>query len=702
MRRQYRYIAALLMLMLGIAGVPAVRAQQSDQVDTRIDVALVIDNSGSMQQSDPGNKRISAARMFASLMLQGDQLGIVSMEDFNTTKTYLSLVGAKSINAGNLDQLVTAPDTLSNWTYMGQALDLAGQVLENAAQYNRQRAVIFLTDGLPTYRDEHRAEQEAKFKASIQDFTKRGIKVFPIMLADGDKNDPEFLQREIATPTGGRMWRAENADQLINVFTDVLTTLQDGRYIDSYPIIANTEAFLANVNPRQQIRQVNFVFPALSTPPKIGQELIPGLLLTAQTSKIYDPNWSMFTAMTDYVDVQGEWRLNLQHEQQQVPMIAVIKSDLRARVLEPTPSIPDDEASVRYYPAGRPLLLRAGALNRGNLWEKGTGIFVQMREPEEWDGMTLVDQGDTTDVQPADGQYAGMYDRPLQPGTYKVMVNASPTQTHLLLKKDYVIVVEPLPTMQVTFEPDGQLQVNEPIRIKVNFALDGQPANVESAEIQAAVKREGKTIATVPLKQAGGNEWIGEYTPTRSEQLSFELTAHANWNSPERGPRRYTDFVRADYGAQQQPLVELNVPPVDERVNDLSKGIQRTVEFRSFSDKPVDLKLSVDGVPNADIYPATIRIEPREEGKRTVTIRSPVELPSGDAQVRLKIDGTENVRFNTTEIPINFAVRGFLERYGLTIAVLALVIYMVTRRKVREWIKEYFVRNAELLRYGGR
>lgn len=704
MRRSFVQILALVSLVLATIAVPAVSAQQQPAVDTRIDVTLVIDNSGSMQDNDPRNIRISAAKMFTSLMLEGDQIGVVSMGDRDSTRAYVSLTAPQqlTITSRTLDDALAVPDLLSNWTYMGEALDLAAQVMENSARYNRQRAIIFLTDGLPTYRDEDRAAQEEKYTANIAKFQKLGIKVFPIALGNGA--DPQFLQDTMASPTGGRVWKAETADQLVNVYADLLTTLQDGRYIDEYDVVANTEAFLANLNPRQQIRQVNFIFPALGDAVRIQKTLVPGLNASVNTSTLYDANWSMFVALPEYVpQFDGEWRLALGNEREQVPMLAVIKSDLRARLIEPTPSIPDDEGAMRYYPAGRSLLLRAGALNRGNLWEKGTGLFVQMMSPQELEGMTLVDRGDVQDVQPADGQYAGFYSEPLQPGVYSLLVNASPTPTHLLLKKNYTITVEPLPTMQVTLGPDRKLEVGEPIQVTTEFALDGQPISVENAEIIAAVKDKGQTIATLRLNEAEDGVWGAEYVPDRVGDLSFELTAHVDWNATDgRGPRRYTDYTIASYKASQQAMVEVNVPPVEDRVDGLANGIQRTVEFRSFTDQPVSLKLSVEGLPDGKVFPNTLQIGPSEVGKRTVTITSPAELPSGEGQIRLLITGDESLQLNTTEIPITFTIRGFLERYSSLLICLVILVFLLSLRRVREWLREYWVQNIELLRYGGR
>ena len=77
MRRPLICMIVLLLLATITLHVPAVTAQTG--VDTRIDVVLVIDNSGSMKQSDPHDMRLSAAKLFTDLLAANDQVGIVSL-----------------------------------------------------------------------------------------------------------------------------------------------------------------------------------------------------------------------------------------------------------------------------------------------------------------------------------------------------------------------------------------------------------------------------------------------------------------------------------------------------------------------------------------------------------------------------------------------------------------------------------------------
>jgi Mg-chelatase subunit ChlD len=705
--RFHRPLALLLALTLVLAAVAQpFAAQAQSAIDTRIDVVLVIDNSGSMDDNDPSGMRISAAKLFANLAAVGDQIGVVSMGERDSTTTLLSLSTIDDFTQFGWDRLKTikAPDELASYTYMGEALDLASQVMDNAAKRNRERAVIFLTDGLPTYLDEDRAAQEAKQVAAVEKLRNDGVKIFPIAL--GPAADRDWLHHALAVPTGGRVWPADNADQLLGVYTTIMTLLQDGRYVDTYDVIGNVETFLANVNPRQQINQVNFVFPGKdNTAPVIEELLLPNTPTSGKDklSRFQDPNWAMFTARPEYIPrFNGEWRVELQAQQSQVPMIAVIKSDLRARLVEPIPSVADDEVSTRYYPAGRSLMLRAGARNKADLFEKRLGVWVKMQEPDMGDGFELQDVGMGQDLVAEDGIRAGLYDRALSPGNYRLLVNISPTDSHLRLDKIYDLTVEPLPMMEVSIEPEGQIQVNEPVQIKAHFAYEGQRVEVQAAEIEAAVKLEDKVVEVVTLERQDDGSYVGEYVPPRSDTFSFALTAHVEWNAPDRGYRRYTDYVEVGYDVSKQPLVEVAVVDAGDRVAGLEDGVQRTVEFRSYSDEPVEIKLSIAGIPEGSVFPDTITIQPRETGSRTVTLNSPSELRSGEYQAQLKVETTPGVRLSTTDLPVSFTVTTFLERNRWVMVLAGLIAFLLIYSRTRRGIADFFVRNVELLRYGGR
>lgn len=700
-----------LLLIIGMSvpfAAPMARAQST--VDTQVDVGLIIDSSGSMKQNDPRDMRFSAAKLFINLLTEGDQVGVVSLGDRDSTRTLLSLDRVTKYSALAQSAFGTTEDPntpgYTAYTYMGEALDLSTKLMENAAQYNKQRAIILLTDGLPTYREEDKAAQEAKFNAAIEAFKRQNIKIFPIALGDGA--DPNFLQQQIAGPTNGEVIRATNASELLERYIEILERLQQGRYVDRYTVQSNVDTFLATTNPRQQMTQINFVFPEENgNVPKIDNIRLPRSVLadTGRLSQADDPNWVMWTAQPEYLaGFQGEWRILLQSPQPATPLFAVVKSDLRTQVAEPIPSVDGDDASVRYYPAGRPLLIRAGVRNKGDQLEKRIGLFAQMEQPIQLEGFTLADEGTAHDLGPVDGEYAGLVDQPLEPGIYRVRMSITPSENHIRLQKMYNIVVEPLPTMQASIEPQGPLEANEPARIVVRFALNGEPVRIDNATITAAVKRDDRVIQTIQLENTGDGTWTGDYTPPESGLFSFGLTAHTEWQPPDRSLRRYTDYLDVGFDASKQAAVEVDLSggSADERVNSLRDGIQRTLQIRSVSETPIQLRLGVEGLPEGKVFPETVQIGPGEEIRRTITISSPSFLESGEYQTKLTIDAGENVEINTVELPVSFTVNTWLARNRVWIILLLLLSLLLVFRRVRSAIADFVVRNVELVWYGRR
>lgn len=702
MRKLMTVWLILVIAGLGLwpAGVAPARAQQ---VNTSIDIGLIIDNSGSMKENDPAEIRYSAAKLFINLLAKGDQVGVVSMGEGTTTKTKLGLSQVTQY-ASLAREAFKTPDDFADYTYMGESLDLTAQLMENAAHYNPQRAVILLTDGLPTYLDEDRAAQEAKFAAAVARFQAERIKVFPIAL--GNAADVNFLQQNVAAPTGGLVWKAENAEQLVGVFIEILERLQQGRYVDSYEILSGVDTFLANVNPRQQIEQINFVFPAAGGDvPEIQELRLPRAIRTrtSEFSRIMDPQWSLWTANPEYTrGFQGEWRTILGSQRTQVPLIAVIKSELRTQLVEPISSVEGDDAAARFFPAGRKLMLRAAVRNRADDYEKRIGLFVQPEQLAPAEGLALQDEGVSADVLPVDGEYAGMLTDPLQPGQYSLRMHITPSENHLRLQKTYDIVVEPLPTMEVDVEPKGELAAGESARVTVRWALDGQPQTMQAASITAVVRRADRAIAQIELAAQGDGVWEGVYEPAASGSYSFGVTAHAEWQTPDRGLRRYTDYVDVGYAAEQRTSVQVDIDePEQESVDGLSNGVQRTVTVSAVGDEPVELRLSVEGLPDAEVYPATIVVQPGEEVIRTVTVSSPEQLESGEHEASLQIDADSAIELSTTELPISFRVTTLFERYRLLIVLLIVLVALLLVRRVRAAIIDWIGRNLELLRYGG-
>jgi len=152
-----------------------------------VDVALVIDSSGSMTWNDPTNERKKAARTYVTgASVDSDQVAVV---DFDHSIRLASPL--RHIPEGRAD-LLAAIDTIdsSGNTDIGGGLQKACDELKTADP-SRKKGAILLTDGVQTegdYLDQHLC------------FQQQGWPVYVFSL--GTDIDPVLLQR-IADDTGG-------------------------------------------------------------------------------------------------------------------------------------------------------------------------------------------------------------------------------------------------------------------------------------------------------------------------------------------------------------------------------------------------------------------------------------------------------------------------------------------------------------------
>jgi Mg-chelatase subunit ChlD len=185
-----------------------------------ISVLLLIDNSGSMAQTDPASLRLAAASQLVDLLEEGDEISVVLFADDSTVLVPLTKVpdvaSKETIKAG------LRPVTPLGNTNMRNGLAAGLAELEKGS--NSIRFAIFLTDGelhppdWPSFSAQaQEAERNAVF-ALAASFGERNWGLFPVSLASAV--DPEFLQK-LAENGGGLYRKAEEAGELTLVFQKI-------------------------------------------------------------------------------------------------------------------------------------------------------------------------------------------------------------------------------------------------------------------------------------------------------------------------------------------------------------------------------------------------------------------------------------------------------------------------------------------------
>ncbi len=189
------------------AADPIVMADAVKFVSTmsrNIDIALIIDSSGSMGSNDPGNKRLQASRFFVtSAAIQGDYVGIV---DFDSSARVATNPPLQKLHENNAS-VIAAINTInsSGGTNIGNGVQSGCDILNLSDRSDYKKGAILLTDGI------------GSFSGQDQCFKNKGWPIFTFGF--GQANDTQLQQ--IAFNTGGRYKRVSNLNSLTCEFIRV-------------------------------------------------------------------------------------------------------------------------------------------------------------------------------------------------------------------------------------------------------------------------------------------------------------------------------------------------------------------------------------------------------------------------------------------------------------------------------------------------
>lgn len=214
---------ALLLLALSLLLVGVARPQAnlpSDQKETT--VVLVVDSSKSMAATDVSPSRLAAARAAARTMIKGlpenAKVGLVSFA--RDVRVLLAPTDDRAAIDASLNRIA-----LRGGTALGPAIDRAVASLRASHSAVKGRAIVVISDGKST-------EGTRTPLAAARAAKAAGVRVFTVSLGtangtvkEGDTTvrvppDPTVLRR-VATASGGRFYRATDAEAVQNAYRDI-------------------------------------------------------------------------------------------------------------------------------------------------------------------------------------------------------------------------------------------------------------------------------------------------------------------------------------------------------------------------------------------------------------------------------------------------------------------------------------------------
>jgi len=214
-------VATVVNLTAMLAG-PGALAQAV--AEDRLDVIVVLDNSGSMKKNDPNALMSKAVGDFASDLSSDSRLGIIIFDQSVRVPLELAM-------AATPDFKVQVAKALEGVSYSGQWTDIPGGVeraiylLREQRRPNARQVIVLFTDGMvETGNAQKDAERSRWLQESLSAEARQlGIRVFGIAFTE--EADFRLLQ-SVAQSTGGEHYRVLAPGDIDAVFKRIRSRLQ--------------------------------------------------------------------------------------------------------------------------------------------------------------------------------------------------------------------------------------------------------------------------------------------------------------------------------------------------------------------------------------------------------------------------------------------------------------------------------------------
>ncbi len=481
MPRPWRHLLSTLLVSLLIPGTGLAASAKSA---TGIDVVLVMDSSGSMKQTDPGRRRVAAAKLFIALLGKDDRVGVISFSDAGYPVIGLTPVQAKP----QQEQLFKAVDKVSSkgaYTNLHAALQSAQAMLEHEGSAGRAQYILLMSDGKMDTGDKQRdAALGQKIRRELLPLIeKQGARVYT--LAFTAASDSGMMQ-DMATATHGLYRVAPTDKDLHAVFA---TFFESSKSPDMLPIEGG------RFKTDRSIDEVNIVASKENADVQVSLEDPDGQRHTAKQPGT-GIRW-MPAAGFDLITVPhpkpGTWKLLSTSGQSK----AYIVTDLSIATDSKNADLP-----ANTEPVVRAWLSRDDAVVTQKEILASTQFFAELKRPDgKLAKFSLFDNAELGDKIAGDGIYAGSLDVYL-PGTYELrLVAKNPTFERSVVRYFNVLPPAPGATPPVA---------EHPAAVSPTPAVTPPPVETESPEQKSAVTHADTPAPAHPPEktEATFNPWM--------------------------------------------------------------------------------------------------------------------------------------------------------------------------------------------------
>ncbi|HUJ17006.1 MAG TPA: VWA domain-containing protein [Nitrospirota bacterium] len=189
-------------------------------VQDLFDIVLLIDSSGSMKRTDPGNYRKDAAKLFASLVGKNDRIAVMSFGDAATM-----LIPLTANNDQSRPAVFRAIDRISSREFSTNILDAVQKGYDELKQSTtKNRILVMMSDGrLALGSAEKDSAAHAELMKLLPELKDAGIRIYTVAFTE--ESDSTLLAT-MARETDGSFRYAKTERDVHLMFTSIFERLK--------------------------------------------------------------------------------------------------------------------------------------------------------------------------------------------------------------------------------------------------------------------------------------------------------------------------------------------------------------------------------------------------------------------------------------------------------------------------------------------
>ncbi len=612
--RLWRCLAAYLVVLICLDWEQmqsVVHAQNIPDIKPAcINLIAIMDNSGSMKTSDPTGLRFTGVEMTAGMMNALDQLSVIAF----STNSHLLTEGWISPGAF-LEMPIEQP---GGYTDMLLAMVWARQLVISADP-NCQAQLLLLSDGKPEI-----PNQYPEYEQQILDLA-RSLDVPIHAIALTPSADLEFLQR-MAVNTGGFVFVADDAGDLVDAFLQAFGTIQDRTVVNGQSAPDGRITFSIDPSLAPYADEVSF---AVGKPPGMPVSLLDpfGRRITEVISGVAIREDERYFIATIRQPAGGDWTV-IAGRSGQASAYAILYSRLRIALLAPT----------QIQSLGTPIPIVLQLVDEQPDGQKATILgdvaFTALVTSPDGSQSSLdvfYDDGTHGDQIAGDGAFTRLLPAPAQPGTYNVQVFAR--KGAIPVERTFRFDAAQFPKLVID-APQGKYDIQtEPLNLVARLE-GGEATGLDRGQVIARVTAPSGAVVEVVLQGEQG-VFAGEYHPAENglHQAQFEVRDGLYLGAP------FEASGQSAFEVRLTRFVEMGTPQVQVEAGCLDRSVQVMIRLPVRSLRQEALTVSLEGLAGWVLQPREMLLDP---GSGVIELRAYSEsaglLPGEDQRANLVIE----------------------------------------------------------------